>query len=336
LERPLIVDAALSQTTNCRIDLSSVNGMDNPFAQKRHSWPSHKIFTFHWRDDPRKDDTWYAKTVMDIDNPIIVAQEIDLNYSASKVGVLIPSEWVQAAIGAHLALGIAPSGERLFGYDVADEGSDKCAHAGRHSFLLDHIDEWSGKGSDTFASTQHVANNCDEWGIVRGQYDADGLGAGVKGDARVINEQDIRKGRQLEFKKFQGSGHVIEGKKEIEVSDTGKANGRTNEDYFANRKAQGWWLLRLRFLATYRARVLGMAYDPEKLICIDPNLPMLTKLTMELSQPTYTTNTIGKLIVDKAPKGTKSPNLGDAVMIAFAPEPREYKSVLDYDFEFNE
>jgi hypothetical protein len=34
LKRPLLIDAALSQTTRCRIDLSSVNGMNNPFAQK--------------------------------------------------------------------------------------------------------------------------------------------------------------------------------------------------------------------------------------------------------------------------------------------------------------
>ena len=33
LQRPLLIDAALSQTTRCRIDLSSVNGMTNPFAQ---------------------------------------------------------------------------------------------------------------------------------------------------------------------------------------------------------------------------------------------------------------------------------------------------------------
>lgn len=331
LERPLLVDAALSQTTNCRIDLSSVNGMDNPFATKRHSWPDSKIFTFHWRNDPRKDQDWYAKTCADIDNPVIVAQEIDLNYSASKTGVLIPSEWVQAAIGADIKLGIKPTGEKTSGYDVADEGKDKCAHAGRHGFLLERLAEWSGKGSDTFESTQQVFNNCDEWGYDEVQYDADGLGAGVKGDARVINLQDIRKSRQVTFKKFQGSAGVIDGTREIDVSDTGKANGRTNEDYFANRKAQAWWALRLRFLATYRAVVMGMAYDPDHIISIDPNLPYLNKLTGELSQPTYKTNPAGKVAIDKAPNGSKSPNLGDSVMIAFAPKAREYKGVLDYD-----
>ena len=40
---------------------------------------------------------------------------------------------------------------------------------------------------------------------------------------------------------------------------------------------------------------------------------------MELSQPTYTVNGVGKIVIDKAPEGTKSPNLADAVMIAYQP-----------------
>jgi len=74
LERPQLIDAALSATTNCRIELSSVKGMDNPFAIKRHSWPAHRIFTFHWRDDPRKDEVWYRKQCERLD-PVVVAQE---------------------------------------------------------------------------------------------------------------------------------------------------------------------------------------------------------------------------------------------------------------------
>lgn len=41
-----------SQTTNCKIDLSSVNGA-NAFYRKRHSGKV-KVFVFDWRDDPRK------------------------------------------------------------------------------------------------------------------------------------------------------------------------------------------------------------------------------------------------------------------------------------------
>lgn len=134
LQRPLLIDAALSQTTRCRIDLSSVNGMANPFAQKRHGGKI-PVFTFHWRDDPRKDEEWYRRECEKIDNPVVVAQELDLNYSASAEGVLIPSEWVQAAVDAHIKLGIQPTGKRLGAMDVADEGRDKNAFSTRHGFL---------------------------------------------------------------------------------------------------------------------------------------------------------------------------------------------------------
>ena len=52
-ERAESIDAALSQTSNCKIDVSTPNGNGNPFYRKRHSGKI-KIFTFHWRDDPRK------------------------------------------------------------------------------------------------------------------------------------------------------------------------------------------------------------------------------------------------------------------------------------------
>ena len=39
VERPELIEASLSQTTNCRIDMSSVRGMNNPFAKKRWGGP---------------------------------------------------------------------------------------------------------------------------------------------------------------------------------------------------------------------------------------------------------------------------------------------------------
>ena len=40
---------------------------------------------------------------------------------------------------------------------------------------------------------------------------------------------------------------------------------------------------------------------------------------MELSQPTFRPNAVGKIVIDKAPEGSRSPNLADAVMMRFAP-----------------
>ena len=85
-------------------------------------------------------------------------------------------------------------------------------------------------------------------------------------------------------------------------------------------KAQSWWWLRLLFQNTYRA-LNGMEYDPDMLISISSEIEEKerTKLLMELSQPTYTKNAVGKILVNKQPDGTMSPNSADSVMICFNP-----------------
>lgn len=326
LQRPLLIDAALSQTTNCRIDISSVNGMGNPFAQKRFSIKPHRVFTFHWRSDPRKDDAWYEKTKEKLNNPVLVAQEIDLDYSASALGVLIPSDWVQAAVDAHVKLGINCDGKNMGALDIADEGIDLNAYAGRCGVRLHRATAWSGKGSDIFETVQKAFVLSDQDGCTEWDFDEDGLGSGARGDARVINGQRTAGGLHTHsVQGFRGSGKVIEPEKVFIKADKGRG-ARTNDDMFMNRKAQGWWMLRLRFQATYRAVVEGMPFDPADIISIDKSAidpGDFAKLCQELSQPTYDTNTIGKIVIDKAPEGTRSPNYADAVMILYAPRKRK-------------
>jgi phage terminase large subunit len=281
-----------------------VNGRGNPFAEKRHGGRI-PVFTFHWRDDPRKDDAWYAKQCAELD-PVVVAQEIDINYSASAEGILIPSAWVQAAVDAHKRLGIDPSGTRRGALDVADGGRDKNAFATRYGLLLDSIEEWHGRKDnidDIFGTVQRAFGICDDRGLDSFQYDADGLGAGVRGDARVINDQRRQAGQgYVPVDPFRGSGAVHDPEGEMVPK-------RKNKDMFANYKAQAWWSLRIRFNKTFRAVVEGIAYDPDELISIDGSLPLLGKLLAEMSQPTYSQNLAGKFLVDKAPEGTMSPNL---------------------------
>jgi len=317
LERPHLVDASLSATTNCRQDVSTPNGMANSFAERRHGGKI-KVFTFHWRDDPRKDDAWYAKQVENLD-AVTIAQEIDINYNASVEGVLIPSAWVQAAIDAHEKLGIQPTGQRMGALDIADEGKDTNAFTTRHGFLLEDVEEWSGKGDDIFGTVQKAFMLCDTERLELFRYDADGLGAGARGDARVINEQrKAERQRQITATPFRGSGSPSNPDDEAVPSQDGQP-GRLNKDFFANAKAQGWWSLRTRFQKTYRAVVEGMAYDPDDIISISGSIEKRSKLISELSQPTYSINGVGKVVVDKKPDGTKSPNLADSVMIAYAP-----------------
>lgn len=305
LEHPVMAEASLSQTTNCRIDISTPNGLGNPFAQKRFGGLI-DVFTFHWRDDPSKDDEWYQKQVSEKD-PVTVAQEIDINYSASVEGVLIPNTWVLAAIDAHLKLGIQPTGSRGGALDVADEGRDLNAFCGAHGVVLETLEEWSGKGDDIFGTVQRAFGLCDSHAYREFRYDADGLGAGVRGDARIVNQS---RQTPLTVIPFRGSGPVHDPEGE-------QVKGRKNQDFFANAKAQSWWSLRTRFQKTYRWIVAKEACNPDDIISIPRSMPNAMKLMSELSQPTWHENNIGKIVIDKAPEGAKSPNLADAVMIRY-------------------
>lgn len=311
LEHPEITDASLSATTNCRIDIGTPNGMGNPFHKKVTTWPKERVFVFHWRDDPRKDDAWYAKQKSELD-PIVVAQEIDIDFAASVEGVLIPSAWVQSAVDAAPRLGLGASGRRAAALDVADEGEDKVALCGASGMVVEHLEQWSGVGSDIFRTTQRAMDICAERGYWDLSYDADGLGAGVRGDARVVNEQRAARGdRQVRVITFRGSEGVMDPERE-------DVKGRKNIDYFANRKAQMWWHLRCMFQRTHRAVTEGASFAPDTMISLHRDLPMLGQLCAELSQPTYSVNGVGKIVVDKAPDGVKSPNLADSVMIRMA------------------
>lgn len=313
------VDAALSQTTNCQIDISSVRGMQNAFAQKRHSGRV-PVFICDWHDDPRKDQVWYEKQQAELD-PIIVAQEIDRDYMASVEGVVIPMAWLNACVGALETLGIAPAGHKRVGNDVADEGRDKCAAAGMHGVEVQHLDQWSGKGSDTFASTERAFLFCDENGYRDLRYDGDGLGAAVRGDARVINERRKEQGLpRIQVEGYRGSDGVIDPDGIVEGTVGGDGDkGRKNKDFFANRKAQSWWSLRRRARNTWRWVTQGIPCSPDDIFSIRKDLPLRDQLKTELGQVTYQFNGAGKMVIDKTPDGMKSPNLGDAVVICTAP-----------------
>lgn len=312
LDHPELIEQALSQTTNCRMDVSTANGLGGPFHRKVTEWPADRVFLFHWRDDPRKDQAWYDRQVEILD-PVTIAQELDIDFSASVEGVVIPSAWVQASIDAHVKLGITPSGMRVGALDVADEGKDTNAFCGAHGILIETLDEWSGKGDDIFGTVQRAFGLCSASGYVGFRYDADGLGAGVRGDARVINEtRQAQSDCLIGVEAFRGSAGVLHPERE-------DVKGRKNQDFFANLKAQSWWSLRTRFQNTFRAVTEGADVGPDNVISIPSTLPHRTRLCSELSQPTYSVNGVGKIVIDKTPDGTRSPNLADAVMIRFAP-----------------
>jgi phage terminase large subunit len=169
----------------------------------------------------------------------------------------------------------------------------------------------------------------DVLGFDRLDYDADGMGALVRGDARVLNE---KRKHEIAVHAWRGSGAVVDKDKPIKTAaprgekrDPNRVE-RLNGDYYHNAKAQGWFELRVRAQCTVRALEMQergedwrTAYGEDDLLSLDSRMPELALVTQQLSQPTYTQSTAGKMIIDKAPDGQRSPNHGDAIMIRFAP-----------------
>lgn len=132
LANPEAVDAALSQTSNCKIDVSTPNGPAGPFYRKRHAGKI-PVFTFHWKDNPAKGPEWYAKQVNDLD-PVVLAQEVDIDYNASTTNSYISGAFITQA----QALGpadVEALGAWIVGVDAAHMGDDHSVIQGRKGRL---------------------------------------------------------------------------------------------------------------------------------------------------------------------------------------------------------
>lgn len=85
------VERAVSGNSDCVIWVSSVNGMGNLFARKRHSiLKAHQIARLHWRDDPRKSESWAQAKRSSFGDPAAWASEYDIDYAASLEGPAFP------------------------------------------------------------------------------------------------------------------------------------------------------------------------------------------------------------------------------------------------------
>jgi hypothetical protein len=156
-ERPEAIDAALSQTSNCKIDVSTPNGNGNPFYKKRHGGKI-PVFSFHWTDDPRKNEEWYKKQCSTLD-PVIVAQEIDIDYESSVSNAIISGDDVAEAQRT-LPTSIEAVGMWVIGVDAAHEGNDESViHMRRGRFNMPQI---AHRKMDGPQLAQNVEAECDK------------------------------------------------------------------------------------------------------------------------------------------------------------------------------
>lgn len=302
LERSEKVIAALSENTDCCIHISTPNGTGNAFYRMR-SCGNFPVFRLHWRDDPRRTEEWYEAKKKEL-TPATLAQELDIDYTASVEGVCIKSIWVNAAINAHLRIPEIATAATVTcaGLDVATEGNNKNVLVIRHGCVVsEDILDWTGL--DTTQTSFKVDRLLREKRINNLCFDADGVGAGVSGTLGSMFDTPYRVNR------FHGGSSASDRYWEGEE--------RTSREKFINRRAEAYAIVAERFRKTYEV-VNGIAdHPPEELISI-PDHP---ELIGQLSRPTVRYNSAGKAGLeskdDMRIRGIASPDHADALVMAF-------------------
>lgn len=224
----------------------------------------------------------------------------------SELAIIKPS-WIEAAVNAHKKLGFEAAGQRILGFDVADEGEDANATVGRHGSIVYSMDEW--RGQDVIYSADKVYQGALEANIDKVVFDSIGVGAGVKA-------QFSRKKGRIQTVGFNAGGKVYK-------PESLYMPGKKNKDMFANIKAQAWWIVRDRFYKTWRAVEKGDKYPADELISLDSSIKDIDYLKAELSRPQVDYDQNGRVKVeskkDMKKRGILSPNRADALIMAFAP-----------------
>lgn len=331
IERPEKVEASLGDNTNVRIDISSVNGLGNVFHRKREAgmdWSPGavipkgftRVFVFDWRDHPEKTQAWYDQRKAKAEREgmqHVFAQEVDRNYSAAVQNTVIPYEWLQACIDAHLKvafLRVPPPNVWAAGLDVADEGMDRNAQALRQWIILRDVQEWGER--DPGMTTRRSVDMVRQYKGIKVQYDSIGIGSNVKSEYNRLCDEKIITPELVRYVPWNAGGKVINPYDRIIPDDE---ESMFNRDFFANFKAQAWWSMRARVYKTWRAVTFGDVYPADDLISFDSSIALLMPLLKELAQVVTKPSAALRTMIDKAPSGTKSPNLADSVVMCFMP-----------------
>jgi phage terminase large subunit len=238
-------------------------------------------------------------------------------YNDSVDDAIIPAEWFDACVDAHIKLGFKPQGGKIFSFDPADTGKDAKGYAVRHgSVILDagEIDQPDINTALDWAADRAIANNVDLF-----NWDCDGMGVGLKREVDTWFS-----GKKIQISQFRGSASPDRPDSVYEPVGT-DSRPKNNRETFKNKRAQNYWLLRDRCYRTFRAVTLGEYIDPDHLISFSSGIKLLPKLRSELCRIPKKYNPSGYIQImskeEMRKLGIKSPNIADSVMMAMdAPE----------------
>ena len=208
-------------------------------------------------------------------------------FNDSVESALIRKEWFDACIDAHKVLGFQPRGVKIASHDPSDTGPDTKGYVMRHgSVVLDVQEKEDGNVNEGghWAADIAIKQQVDAY-----SWDGGGMGVGLAEQ----NGKDFQ-GKNIQLSMFIGA-------EEPDYPDSfyKPAIGspvqqqRTNKQAFKNKRAQYYFELRDRVYRTYRAVVHKEYCDPDSLISICGDIPLLSKLRAEVCRLPIKPNTNG-------------------------------------------
>lgn len=231
---------------------------------------------------------------------------------------LIPAEWFNAALDAHIKLNFKPQGATIASHDPSDQGEDAKGFAMRQGSVVTmvkeimHCDAYDGVAA-ALGETQLANADYFIW-------DGDGLGATLRN--HITN---LSAGKKTVLQMFRGSEGVDNPDAVYSFDNKGVPiqQAKKNKDVFKNKRAQYYWAMRDRFYNTYRAVVKGEYVDPDSMISIaTAGVENIDKLRSEVCRVPIKDNNNGYIqIMSKLEmKSIKipSPNMADSLMMSFA------------------
>ncbi len=254
-------------------------------------------------------------------------------YNDEVKGSIIPVDWFNAAIDAHVKLGFKPIGAKIAAHDPSDEGGDSKGYALRQgSVILDVAENETGdvnEGCD-WAIDRAIESGCD-WYV----WDCDGLGVSLK---RQTN--DSFSGKKAEIVMFKGSESPDDPEQVYESTGAESIHtGKLNKHIFRNKRAQYYWRLRDRFYKTFRAVTKGEFIDPDELISLSSNIDCMDQLRAEVCRIPKKPNPSGLIQImskaDMVQMEIASPNMADSLMmLMMAPDTRKAHKPINFTSEW--
>lgn len=309
------VEKALSGNTDVVIWVSSVNGMGNLFARKRHSiLKPHQIFRLHWRDDPRKTQEWADAKQASFSDPTTWASEYDIDYSASVEGICIPAIWVESAKRlAALEPRLVPSNAVRLGVDVG-AGKSKSVTVPRAGAVV--LPPRSRGQPDTTETAHWALDIARELDASELNFDAPGVGAGVSST--------------LTHNQVEGLA-VTPVNTGVPPTERVWPDKRTSAEMFGNSKAEVWWLCRTALQRTHEhvafieGREGGVEHPVTDLLALPSGDKDSDTLCLQLSLVKWGRNEKGKIVIETKDalkrRGIASPDYADALMLTYVDPP---------------